>query len=417
MKRLSRLLLCGATCAALVVPGTPALAGATATRAAGSADVAAKRSAAASMGGAVLVDARRLAGVRHRIAVGSQPETAAWERMQGEIAEDLTRSPNPPTEYVVPPFYEGVEASRAAKQPLIDDANGAYRLALSYRLTGNQEHGRAAAERIDAWASTLQKVSIYDDGPLSFSYHFPAMVYAADLLRGRDVWSAEGEARFVEFLRAVALPPAESIIQNTVKVRWNNWRSWALALKASVATYLDDEAMEDETWQQTRDALDHQLAADGSMPQEIRRNNGTGSHGIWYTHFTLHPTFIVATLAERDGQDLWSYQSEKGATLQDATALVAGWAEDRATFPYYNPRVEDDDRSEMVNVQTIDYLREQGYAAHSISYFELVEERWDIPAVSRLVTSERPMTTIHATPFLSLTHGCTECLPDRAAAR
>ena len=212
-----------------------------------------------------------------------------------------------------------------------NDANTAYQLALAYRLTGEESYGSHAAQFIDAWMSTVDCVRTSEDSALAFSYHFPAFVFAAELLRGTPVWSEQGERAFAGFLAETATPVAGSILH-----RSNNWGSWALELTAASAAYLDDATAIQAAYTRATELTEHQIDANGHMPEEVTRNNGVGDYGIWYTHFSLLPLLLTAETLAAHGFDLHSYVNANGTGLADAVEAASSWGSARESFPYYS---------------------------------------------------------------------------------
>lgn len=351
--------------------------------------------AAESARGAVLNTEERLYSIAERIRKDVEPQASAYPRLLEDANAGLQRQPAPPETFFVPFFYNNPTAHRAARDGLQNDANTAYHLALAYRLTGDPAYGAHAAAFIDAWTGTVECVRTSEDSALAFSYHFPAFVLAAELLRGTDAWPAESEALFAGFLRETALPVAGSILHRT-----NNWGSWALELTTASAAYLGDEAGVRAAYDRAVELVEHQIDANGHMPEEVTRNNGVGDYGIWYTHFSLLPLMLVAETLDVHGYDLHSYVNANGTGLQNAVEQVSAWVADPASFPYYSGDV-----AKLANVRTIDYLRATGIIAHSMSYFELAQNRYPSPLLEQLLAEEGAMTTIHSAPYLSLTHG------------
>ncbi|MFS0713270.1 alginate lyase family protein [Microbacterium sp. 2P01SA-2] len=345
--------------------------------------------------GEVLVSDARVAAVSARITVGEQPQASAYARLLTAADTGLERAPAPPTTFFVPFFYNDPTAHRAARDGLQNDANTAYELALAYRLSGDARYGAQAARFIDAWTSTVECVRTREDSALAFSYHFPAFVHAAELLRGTSAWSPASEAVFAGFLRETATPVAGSILHRT-----NNWGSWALETTTAAAAYLDDEAGLAAAHARAVELLEHQIDENGHLPEEVDRNNGVGDYGIWYTHFSLLPLFLVAETLSAHGYDVHDHVNANGRGLADAADAAAGWVADPASFPYYTG-----DLTKLANVRTIDYLRDAGIMAHSMSYFELAQNHYPTGERAALLAEEGPMTTIHSAPHLSLTHG------------
>lgn len=352
--------------------------------------------------GSVFVTDERIAAIAQRIDADAQPQASAFDRLSGDVLADMDREPNAPEIWFVPFFYNDPDAHRAARDGLESDANAAYRLALAYRITGNDSYGSKAVTFLDDW-SEVACFRTAEDSALAFSYHFPAMVFAAELMRGSTLWTADAEERFAAMLESQALPVSSSIMS-----RNNNWGSWGTAAAAAIGAYLDDDATLARTSSRLLRLLDEQLDSDAQVHLEVTRNNGVGDYGIWYSHFTLFPNLLTAEIVSLHGEDLFHATNAHGVTLGDAVGVLAEWVDEPESFPYFTG----DDVTAMANVRTIDYLRETGVLAHSMSYFELAANHYENATVARLLEEERPMTTIHAAPYLSLTHGALGDLGD-----
>jgi hypothetical protein len=75
--------------------------------------------------------------------------------------------------------------------------------------------------------------------------------------------------------------------------------------------------------------LTPQIAADGSLPQELAR-----TRSLHYTTWTLTAAFDIADLGQCVGVDLRGFHTEDGRSLRSATDFVAGWAGREAEWPW-----------------------------------------------------------------------------------
>jgi hypothetical protein len=332
-------------------------------------------------GDGVFLSPARIEMLKRRVAAKIQPTDAAFRQLKEFADARVERAPQVPEKWYVPGFYRDAEGHRSAKASLEGDANSAYALALMFRLTGDEKYAVAATRLIDAWAQ-LKVLERQDDSTLSFSYHFPAMIFAADLLKHWPGWPQEKQNAFKQFVREKALP------MNTMN-RENNWGSWGLVLWLAGAAYLQDRAAFDKGIARYKEFIEKQIAADGHLPLEVGRNGGVGEHGLWYTHFSLMPLTIAAEIARINGVDLFDYQAPNGRTLRAAFERVAPWTRDITTFPYFKPRKATDKQ-----VST-DY----------ISYWEILNAHWPNTDADAMITEKRPLTATHSAPFLTFTHG------------
>ena len=54
---------------------------------------------------------------------------------------------------------------------------------------------------MNAWATQIEEMKTEQDSRLSFSYHFPAMIVAADLLSSYGKWPQAERDAFERFVR------------------------------------------------------------------------------------------------------------------------------------------------------------------------------------------------------------------------
>ena len=330
----------------------------------------------------VFISDARLHEIRQRIDAKTEPTYAAYVKAKQQIDDTLDVAPVPPAKWFVPGYYNDPEGHHNAKAGLRDDANRAYGAALMYRLTGEAKYARAAVRRIDAWTG-VKDFDTVADSKLSFSYHYPAMILAADLIRGDEaVWPAENQRAFEAFLRDKALP------MNCMD-RQNNWGNWGCVLVMAVASYLNDDALIATAGERWKSFIEDQINDRGELHHETGRNDGTGGHGIWYSHFSLMPQAIAAEIARQRGVDLYDYVSPSGRSMKQAFDTLVPWTADRKTFPHFKPK---DEKKRLVGT---DYA----------SYFELLNTRWPNDTAAAFLKRKRPLTADHVAPFLTLTHG------------
>ncbi len=128
------------------------------------------------------------------------------------------------------------------------------------------------------------------------------------------------EGWFTDFVNWMAT----STIGRTERAKGNNHGFFYdatlmhFALFARLDRVVDHIAKE---WPAKRLAI--QLAADGSLPQELSR-----TRSLHYSFFTLEAAAHTATLAECVGIDLWRTRTHDGRDLQAAFSYVAPYAKD-----------------------------------------------------------------------------------------
>ena len=326
----------------------------------------------------VLISKQRIETLKQRIQQKIEPNYSAYIAMQKDADANLNLEPKAPKHWHVPFYYEDAKGHREAKQSLSDSANYAYQFALCYRMNGQEKYAKSAIRIMNAWATSIETMSIKEDSTLSFSYHFPAMIFAADLLKDSPLWPKDEQQIFKTFVRQ------STIKLNTMKSK-NNWGNWGLVLVMACETYLEDEALFDTGVQRWKEFIERQIAEDGHLPHEVNRNEGRS--GIWYSNFSLLPQTIAAEIALVNGVDLYDYQAPNGRTLRLAYDKLADWIYQPETFPYW--------KSDPKKLGGVTY----------ISYFEILNMHWSNKKVSELLKKNRPLTASHSSPVLTFTHG------------
>ncbi len=323
---------------------------------------------------------QRIDKIRDNIYGQVYPTYEAFLQLKEDANAAMEGEPNPPTVWYVPGYYKDADGHQAAKLALHDDANSVYALALMYKLSGRDEYGLAAARYIDAWVETVEKTETKDDSMLSFSYHFPPFIFAADMIRDdTTIWPITKQRAFSDFLRNKAIP------LNTMKTP-NNWGNWGAVLVMSGAVYLDDRVMFDKVVERWKALTRDQVADDGHLRHEVNRHV-RGDRGIWYSHFSLFPQTITAEIARLQGVDLYNWKSEEGRSLELAYETLVPWTVDPSTFPYY--------KGKPSGQKLTDY----------ISYWEILNMHWPQRKAQGMIEKMRPLTADHSAPYLTLTHG------------
>jgi hypothetical protein len=329
----------------------------------------------------IFLSPERLEMLKSRLAQHVEPTWTAFQRLRQEADEQRQRQPSVPEDWYVPGYYRDAAGHRRAKNTLADDANSSYTLALCYRMTGDEEYAHTAATLIDAWATHLKRLWPFEDSQLSFSYHFPALILAEDLLQETSLWSLAQRETFRNFVRYKALP------MNTMR-RANNWGNWGLMLVISCAVCLGATALFERGVRRWREFIEYQIAEDGHLIYEVSRNDGKGDSGIWYSHFSLMPQTLVAEIAHINGVELYDYVSPSGHRLRQAFDRLAPWANDPASFPYYKG-------ADPSKQESTDY----------VGYFEILNVRWPNSNAIEMLQRLRPLSATHCTPHLTFTHG------------
>ncbi|MBC8162412.1 MAG: alginate lyase family protein [Roseiflexaceae bacterium] len=338
----------------------------------------------------VFISTARVQAIRQAVSDRRAPNYAAYERLLYECNNAMRTAPNPPRTLYVPPFYENPDGHGRAKEAVKNDSNNAYALALCYRITGNESFAQAGARVISAWSTTLTKMDTRDDTTLVFSYHFPSMIFAADLLRGAPPYTTAIDQRFVTFLKTTALQGSSMNTVSRVGCGYksgvqltNNWSDWGTVLAMSIGVFTADTQLYAESVQKWRSNVSIQIDDQGNLPIEGRRNNCSGDTGLHYTNYAMQPLTIAAEIAYNNGTDL--YQDQRYQRAIHRTAEV-----DR--YPSRFPFARHND-SEYVDTR------------YKVAWLEVARNHTADANADWLLEQFRPVVTTEVIRYATVTHG------------
>lgn len=236
-------------------------------------------------------------------------------------------------DFHTPAYYDGKDENILAKEGLALDSHAAHANALAFALTGKEEYGRKAIYFLNAWASINKTVTEIDSQGeatgtvLTFSNLIPNFLTAADLLFGHAVWPEEDKAAFKSWVEEVILPNVSSI-----KTKSNNWGDWGTFATAASYHILGNRTGLLNEVERMKTRIDTHQNADGSMPQETRRE----TNGLWYTYFALTPMTLSAQLAfNTTAVDLFSWVSPNGKSIQKALDYLEYYELHKSEWPWH----------------------------------------------------------------------------------
>lgn len=176
-----------------------------------------------------------IAYVKVRLESSEQPWTAAWNDLQNSKYSQLSWKPRPRS-HVARGSYGNPDFGAS---DFIRDGSAAYTHALKWALAGDQANARKAAEILNAWSHTLDRVTDHDAALLigMCGHHY---CNAAELLTHTwDSWPVEDQFLFEEMLREVWYP----IIKDFYPSANGNWDASMLQTMMAMAVFLNDRTM------------------------------------------------------------------------------------------------------------------------------------------------------------------------------
>lgn len=229
------------------------------------------------------------------------------------------------------PHYnsKGTNENATAKR-FQDDARMAYKFALGYAVSHNAAYARKAQGIIDAWSTTLKRVTT-NQSKDEINFNVPYMVIGASLVKDEGNWDTHS---FNKFLKDIALPASS-------EANINNHGLWGIFMESTIYAWLGDEQGMKRIRNRWMDHLQHSIDDHGVMPNEIQRSATSNWHGgpdkgikgLAYTHYALLPATLAAVIFKQHGMPVWNTPS--GQRLGKAFAQAAAWTRNPETFPYY----------------------------------------------------------------------------------
>lgn len=224
--------------------------------------------------------------MREMVLAGEEP----WRSGFASIPDFREHTPQPVAEYRDGPGHTR-DRYDFNMQQLVADAEAAYGSALQWFVTREDSHATKTLEILNAWAGTLERIDTRDDGPLSTSYGWPAMIYAAEIMRS---------TRFAALLTDLVWPATQKAVD---KDNGNNWRSMGLLCRLAIAVYLDDRAEFDRQVDEVRRQITHYVYPDGQTLETPR--------DLWHVQMGLAPLVAAAEIAWHQGEDLYSHAGNR----------------------------------------------------------------------------------------------------------
>jgi hypothetical protein len=109
----------------------------------------------------------------------------------------------------------------------------------------------------------------------------------------------------------------------------NNHGTWYLAQATAIALYTGSIPTARTLAAEGKAKMDHQIEADGKMPEELARTNGLG-----YSTYNLQAFFTLARLAAHTGVDLWQYRDTQQGSIRTAFDWLLPYALDQKKWTY-----------------------------------------------------------------------------------
>ncbi|GAA4732694.1 alginate lyase family protein [Flavisolibacter ginsenosidimutans] len=228
-------------------------------------------------------------------------------------------------------------------------------LGLAYYFSGDEKYAAHAAKLLEVWflnadtkmnpnlnfAQAIKGVNNGRGAGLIDARHFMNVVDAIGLLQGSKAWTKADQTGmqkwFADFLNWMQTSSTGKDEMNAK----NNHGTYYDALRLSLALFINDKEAAKSIVQNVTKRLDAQMDEEGKFPKEMER-----TIALHYNVFDLHAFFMVASMAGKNGFDLWHYTSPSGASLKKG-------------FDYFHPYISKQKEWTGQQIKPFDF--EEGY--------------------------------------------------------
>ena len=205
--------------------------------------------------------------------------------------------------------------------------NATLALSLTWYITGDEKYASKSAELLKTWfldektkmnphleyGQAVPGINTGRGIGLIETVALTNIADAAILLQGSKSWTEDDHSSlqkwYIQFLHWMLI----SKNGNDEHAAKNNHGTWYYAQVIDFSLFTGDKDKAKQLAEESKKRLDSQLTKEGKQPLELERTNGLG-----YSTMNLRGWFTVATLAEKTGVNLWTYQTSKSADLQTA---------------------------------------------------------------------------------------------------
>jgi len=207
--------------------------------------------------------------MREKVAASAQPWLAGWNVLASSARAQLSAAPNP---------LETVIRGGAGQNynTMVRDMERTYQFALYWKVSGDTAYADRAVLFLNAWSSTLKKLTGTTDVILAAGIYGYQWANAAEIMRTYSGWQAEDFAAFQKLLLTVFYPLNHGFLRDHNYANITNyWANWDLC---SIASMLAIGVLCDRT-----DIYDEAIAY-----YKGGRGNGAAAHNV----YCLHPGYL-----------------------------------------------------------------------------------------------------------------------------
>jgi hypothetical protein len=265
--------------------------------------------------------------MRAKVNAGAEPWKAGWNRLVANSFAQTSYQPNPQKEVCAGGSSTACPNGETF-MPLARDCAAAYQNALRYRVSGDTAHADKAISILNAWSSTLVRITGDSNGQLRAGLYGYQLAAAAELMRDYSGWTASDWARLKDMMVTTFYATCSGFLQHhngtCFDHYWANWDLANLSTVLAVGVLTDDRAKVDEAVSYFKNGVG--TGQVDRMVNFLYPGNPVLGQSQESGRDQGHATLVVALagafakIAYDQGEDLFAYEDNKLLALAEYTA-------------------------------------------------------------------------------------------------
>ena len=198
-------------------------------------------------------------------------------------------------------------------------------LSLAYYFSEEEKYAEHAAKLVRVWylapetkmnpnlnfAQAIKGENTGRGAGIIDARHFMKVIDGIGLLQSSRHWTAKDQLGMKDWFAAFIKWMQTSENGKDEMAKENNHGTYYDALRLSMALFVDSTELAKKIVANVTKRLDSQMDAVGKFPLEMER-----TIALHYSVFNLEAFFMIASMAEELGIDLWNHTTPSGASLK-----------------------------------------------------------------------------------------------------
>jgi len=252
---------------------------------------------------------------RMRTHLDQEPWKGGWERLIANRHASLDYKPRPVVNVVRGRDRLATETENYSL--LFNDIATAYACALRWQISGDRRYAEKSVAILNAWSSTLKKLSGSADVDLAAGIYGYEFANAAEIMRTYDGWKPDDFAGFQKLMLTVFYPINHDFLLQHNQARidhyWANWDLCNLASVMAIGVLCDNRSLYAEAVNYFKygkgngaitNAVYYILPGGLGQWQESGRDQGHTLMGIGLMG-------AICEMAWKQGDDLYGYDNNR----------------------------------------------------------------------------------------------------------